>query len=82
MWNSQLWNSQWNIVWNIIRKNKCSYTVWKVSKYGVFSGPYFLVLELNTEIYSLDLRIQSKCGKLRTRKNTVYGHFSRSEKLI
>ena len=23
-------------------------TVWKVSKYGVFSGPYFPVLELNT----------------------------------
>ena len=27
-------------------------TAWKVSKYGVFSGPYFPVLDLNTEIYS------------------------------
>ena len=27
------------------------YTVWKVSKYGVFSGLYFSILGLNTEIY-------------------------------
>ena len=30
---------------------------WKVSKYGVFSGPYFPVFELNTGIYSVNLRI-------------------------
>ena len=30
---------------------KCPYTAWKVSKYGFFSGPYFLVLALNMEIY-------------------------------
>ena len=29
---------------------------WKVSKYGVFSGPYFPVFRLNTEIYSTNLR--------------------------
>ena len=28
--------------------------------------------------YSISLRIQSKCGKIRTRKNSVFGHFSRS----
>ena len=28
-------------------------TVWKVSKYGVFSGPRFPVFGLNTEIYSV-----------------------------
>ena len=28
-----------------------THTVWKVSKYGVFSGPYFLVFELNTGKY-------------------------------
>ena len=28
-----------------------NYTVWKVFKYGVFSGPYFLVFGLNTLIY-------------------------------
>ena len=29
----------------------------KVSKYGVFSGPYFPVFGLNTKIYSINLRI-------------------------
>ena len=33
-----------------------------------FSGRYFHALELRTEIYSEYLRIQSKCGKMRTRK--------------
>ena len=43
------------------------------------SGPYFPVFGLNTEIYSLNLRIQSEYRKIRTRKNSVFGHFSRSE---
>ena len=50
----------------------------EVSKYGVFSGSYFPVFELNTEIYSVNLHIQSECGKIRTRKNSVLGHFLRS----
>ena len=58
---------------------KCPYTAWKVSKYGFFSGPYFLVLGLNMEIYIVNLRIQSQCRKKRTRKNSVFGHFSRSD---
>ena len=33
-----------------------------------FSGPYFLAFELNTVRYSVSLRIQSKCGKILTRK--------------
>ena len=49
---------------------------WKVSNYGVFSGLYFPAFGLNTERH---VRIQSKCGKIRTRKNSVLGHFSRSE---
>ena len=49
-----------------------------MSKYGVFSGPYFPVFGLNTEIYSVNLRIQSEYRKIWTRKNSVYGHFSRS----
>ena len=57
-------------------------TAWKVSKYGVFSGPYFPVFGLNTEIYSVNLRIQSKYRKLRTRKNSIFGHFSRSNTYI
>ena len=39
-------------------------------KYEVFSGrPYFSAFRLN---------IQSECGKIRTRKNSVVGHLSRS----
>ena len=33
-----------------------------------FSGPYFPAFGLNTEIYSVSLRIQFECGKIRTRK--------------
>ena len=43
----------------------------KVSEYGVFSGPYFPVFGLTTEIYGLNLRIQSKYRKIRTRKNSL-----------
>ena len=55
-----------------------TYTAWKVSKYGVFSGPYFPVFGLDTEIYVVN-RIQSECWKIRTRKNSSSGHFSRSD---
>ena len=48
------------------------------NKYGVFSGCYFPVFELDTEIYGVNLRIQSKDRKIRTRKNSVFGHFPRS----
>ena len=40
----------------------------------VFSGPYFPVLGLNTEMYGVNLRIQSEYRKIRTRKNSVFGH--------
>ena len=50
-------------------------------KYGVFSGPYFPVFWLNTEI--VNLRIHSvfspNTGQLWTRKNSLFGHFSRSD---
>ena len=32
-----------------------------------YSGPYFPAFGLNTERYSISLRIQSECGKMRTR---------------
>ena len=57
------------------------YTVWNASKCGVFSGPYFLAFGLNTERYEVSLRIQSGCMKIRNTKNSVFGHFSRSDKL-
>ena len=50
----------------------------KVSKYGVFSGPYFPVFGLNTEIYGVILRIHSEHRKIRTRKNSLFGHFPRN----
>ena len=52
-------------------------TVWNVSKYRVFPGLYFPVFGLNTERY-LSLRIQSECWKIRTRKNSIFGHFLHS----
>ena len=52
-------------------------TTWKVSKFGVFSGPYFPAFGLNTEIYGVNLHIQSEYRKIRIRKNSEFGHFSR-----
>ena len=49
-------------------------------KSGVFSGPYFPAFGLNTERCCVSLRIQSECGKIRTRKKFVFGHLLRSEK--
>ena len=43
-------------------------TAWKVSKYGVFSDPYFSVFGLNTEIYGVNFHIQSEYGKILTKK--------------
>ena len=65
-----------------IKKNPESQTIIlsalrEVSKYGVISGPYFPVFGLNKEIYEVNLRIQSKYRKIRTRNNSVFGHFSR-----
>ena len=48
------------------------HSVWKASKYRVFTGPYFPVFGLNAEIYGVNLRIQSEYGKIRTRKKTPY----------
>ena len=38
-------------------------------KYRVFSGPYFALFGLNTTIYSVNLRTQSKYGEIRTINN-------------
>ena len=53
-----------------------------MSKYGVFSGPYFPVFGLGTEIYGVNLRVQSEYRKKRTKKYSVFGHFSRSVYVI
>ena len=57
-------------------------TTRKVSKCRVFSGPYFPAFGLNTERYGVSLRIQSECGEIPTRKNFVFGQFSRSDTIL
>ena len=56
---------------NLNQKNKKK-NARKVTKYEVISGPYFPVFGLSTEIYSVNLRIQSEYRKIRTRNNFVY----------
>ena len=48
-----------------------------MSKYGAFSGPYFPVFGLITEIYGV--RTQSKHRKIQTKKNSVFAYLSRSD---
>ena len=55
-------------------KNSISHSV-KIARIQSFSGPYFHAIRLNLEIYIVNLRIQSKCGKLQTRKTPKHGHF-------
>ena len=47
-----------------------------------FTGPYFLVFGLNSKIYKVNLRIKSEYGKMRTRKNSEFGHISSSDDLF
>ena len=58
-----------------------TYTAWKLSKYGVISGPYFPVFGLTTETFFVNLRVQSEYRKVRARNNSVFGHFSRSVRI-
>ena len=49
---------------------------WKVSKYGVFSSPYFPAFGLKIPpSNSVSLRIQSECAKIRTRKTPYLDTF-------
>ena len=43
-----------------------------------FFWSYFPALGLNMERYFVSLRIQAECWKMRTRKDSVFGHCSRS----
>ena len=43
-----------------------------------FSGLYFPLFGLNTEIYSVNIRIPSEYGTIKTRKNSIFEHFSHS----
>ena len=46
--------------------------------YGVFFWSVFSVFWLNTDIYIVNIRIQSEYGKMRTTKNSIFGHFLHS----
>ena len=50
----------------------------KCAQMRSFFWSVFPAFGLKTERYELCLRIQSECGKIRTRENSVFGHFSRS----
>ena len=43
------------------------------------SSSYKFHFSSGTIIYGVNLRIQSESRKIRTRKNSAFGHFSRSE---
>ena len=54
-------------LWTALRKNV---------QFRSFSGPHFPAFGLNTEIYSVNFRIQSEYGKKMYQKNFEYRHFS------
>ena len=56
----------------------CFPTEWhcvKSVRIRIFSGPHFRAFGLNTERYGVSLRIQSECGKMRTRITPNTGTF-------
>ena len=55
------------------------YTAWSVQIRSYFWSVFPRIRTEYGEIY-LSLRIQSECGKMRTRNNSVFGHFSGSDK--
>ena len=69
-----MWPTSWFHLQNTFIKEYPQYCV-KVYKYKVFSSPCFSAFALNTEIYSVDLRKQSECGKIRTRKSPYLDTF-------
>ena len=58
---------------------KCNKHCVKSVKIRSFFCPFIPVFGLIMEIYAVNLRIQSEYGKIRIRKNSTFGHFSRSE---
>ena len=43
----------------------------------IFFDPYFSFFGLNMKIHHVNLNFQSQCKKIRIRKNSKFGHFSR-----
>ena len=64
--------------WTFCRQSSYQGSTWHCIKcvhIWSFSGLYFLVFGLNTEIYKVNIRIQSKYKKIRTRKTPNAGTF-------
>ena len=59
-------------IFKVNENNINSSTAWKVSKYGVVSCMYFPAFGMNTEIYYVNLHIQSEYRKIRTRNNSLF----------
>ena len=59
--------------WNILPQ-RC--VLCKKTPYSDFYGSYFSAFRLNTEIYSVNLHFQLKCGEKKDQKNSEYEHFS------
>ena len=71
-----------NCIVQTIDTPRCADQHWvKNVHFQSFSGPYFPAVRLNTDIYSVNLHIQSGCRKIRT-NNSKYGHFSRSASVL
>ena len=68
----------WRIEWSMLVELYCPFAAHCVKSVQMrnFSGPYFPVIGLNTEIYSVNLLTKCEYRKIRTRKNSVFGHFS------
>ena len=61
------WVSSWT--WSInLRAFLTPVRCVKCVRIRSFSGPYFSPFGLNMDRYGINLRIQSKCGKIRTKK--------------
>ena len=83
----QIWRQINSMFWCGLTSEVCTYTdcfswtftAWEVSIFGVFLVSIFLYLDwiqriiLNTEIYSVNLRIQTERRKIQTMK--TLGHF-------
>ena len=70
-WNKDLLMNQHSIILS-------HYHCVKSIQIRIFFWSVFPVFGLNAENYGVNLRIQCEYRKTRTRKNAVFGHFSRS----
>ena len=78
----RIWHTHWILKgensWSFLHFIHCVKSV----QIRSFSGPHLPIFRLNTEIYGVNLRIQSEYRKKRTRENSVFGYFSHSDSLF